>query len=363
MSPGKTLSQEKLLFEREDLTIFRIPDVKTRLDTLQNYFFPRLDILLTQTLELVREIYNVDPYERMTILRTPNHRKDAKENKQDRLFVRIGVGGKRRNERALKVLRKNGQPYRHHNSRLYYLIEPNGEISVYLWLFGELDPVFNAEFLTIWRNLLIENFEVLNSIFALHHISHAGARYFQNFSDTLSEENVEYIESDSLQFFSPTYFLPISFDRGLFQLQMAFVALYPLLDASIDCEEGQLHRLNKMLEAYIKWHQEDGIAKWSQKHLEADIDASNEPIKLPELDNYQFIRAGLWWEVLARDNWKCCSCGRTVKEHGITLHVDHILPRSKGGTDSQENLQALCMKCNIGKSNRDSTDLTRKFKE
>gem|GEM_PF-4347970 len=46
MSPGKMLSQEKLLFEREDLATFKIPDVRTRLDTIQNYFFPRLDILL-----------------------------------------------------------------------------------------------------------------------------------------------------------------------------------------------------------------------------------------------------------------------------------------------------------------------------
>ncbi|NTV45830.1 MAG: HNH endonuclease [Chlorobiales bacterium] len=79
--------------------------------------------------------------------------------------------------------------------------------------------------------------------------------------------------------------------------------------------------------------------------------------ELPVLDSYSFIRAGLWWSVLARDNWKCRSCGRSAKENGITLEVDHIIPRSKGGTNDISNLQTLCKKCNIGKSNKDSTDL------
>ncbi|MDR3230046.1 MAG: HNH endonuclease [Synergistaceae bacterium] len=59
---------------------------------------------------------------------------------------------------------------------------------------------------------------------------------------------------------------------------------------------------------------------------------------------------------MARDNWTCCSCGRTPKD-GVSLEVDHIMPRSRGGTDDPENLQIPCKKCNIGKSNRDSTDL------
>jgi len=356
-SSEKTLPQENLLFEPKDLAIFNIPDTHARLNALQNYFFPRLDILLTQSLELIQEIYKVNPYERMTILRTPNHRKDAKANKEDRPYVRIGIGGKRKNNRPLKVIRKDGQPYRHNLARLYYLIRPDGQFSVYLSLLDELDPTLNSEFLAIWRDLLLENFEPLNSIFALRHISHSDAKYFLNFTDTLSDEYVHQL--DSLQFFSPTYFLPISFDKELFDLQMAFVALYPLLDASIDCEEGQPIHLIEMLEAYATWYRGEGTAKWYQKCLGTSQDEEKELIELPELDSYRFIRAGLWWEVLAQNNWTCCSCGRTVKEHGITLHVDHIHPRSKGGTDSRENLQALCMKCNIGKSNRDSTDLTR----
>jgi len=69
------------------------------------------------------------------------------------------------------------------------------------------------------------------------------------------------------------------------------------------------------------------------------------------------VIAGKWWAVLARDKWKCLSCGRSSKEDGVLLEVDHIIPRSKGGSDDMSNLQTLCKKCNIGKSNRDSTRL------
>jgi 5-methylcytosine-specific restriction endonuclease McrA len=34
----------------------------------------------------------------------------------------------------------------------------------------------------------------------------------------------------------------------------------------------------------------------------------------------------------------------------VQLHVDHIYPWAKGGETVVENLQTLCMTCNIGKS-------------
>lgn len=55
--------------------------------------------------------------------------------------------------------------------------------------------------------------------------------------------------------------------------------------------------------------------------------------------------------VLQRDNFKCCACGASpAKDPSVELQVDHIIPWSKGGETVIENLQTLCSKCNIGKS-------------
>lgn len=50
--------------------------------------------------------------------------------------------------------------------------------------------------------------------------------------------------------------------------------------------------------------------------------------------------------VLRRDSNRCGYCGN----HAST--IDHILPRSRGGKDSWENLAACCLKCNNLKSDR-----------
>ncbi len=60
----------------------------------------------------------------------------------------------------------------------------------------------------------------------------------------------------------------------------------------------------------------------------------------------------LRWHVLQRDRFTCCACGASpALSSNVTLHVDHIIPWSKGGETILENLQTLCSVCNLGKSN------------
>ncbi len=53
------------------------------------------------------------------------------------------------------------------------------------------------------------------------------------------------------------------------------------------------------------------------------------------------------WAILSRDEYRCVCCGRGAPE--VELHIDHIHPRSKGGSDFYGNLRTLCSECNIGK--------------
>src|SRR6266446_5007676 len=54
-------------------------------------------------------------------------------------------------------------------------------------------------------------------------------------------------------------------------------------------------------------------------------------------------------EVLRDARGTCGMCGKTIHKHGITLVVDHRIPRDWGGTNERQNLWAICEECNAGK--------------
>ncbi|MBQ9552819.1 MAG: HNH endonuclease [Clostridia bacterium] len=63
------------------------------------------------------------------------------------------------------------------------------------------------------------------------------------------------------------------------------------------------------------------------------------------------MTASLRYDILKRDNYRCQICGASAND-GVKLHVDHIIPVSKGGKTEPSNLQTLCERCNLGKSNK-----------
>lgn len=76
-------------------------------------------------------------------------------------------------------------------------------------------------------------------------------------------------------------------------------------------------------------------------------------------ENIRFERSvmsdSIRYNVFQRDNFTCQVCGATAKD-GAKLHVDHIIPVSAGGKTLMSNLQTLCERCNLGKSNKTDSD-------
>lgn len=57
--------------------------------------------------------------------------------------------------------------------------------------------------------------------------------------------------------------------------------------------------------------------------------------------------------IKSRDNHTCVYCAISIRvEPHLLLEVDHIVPVSRGGLSTLENLQTLCWRCNRSKSNK-----------
>lgn len=54
--------------------------------------------------------------------------------------------------------------------------------------------------------------------------------------------------------------------------------------------------------------------------------------------------------IFERDKNTCQYCGKRLPKPDLTL--DHVIPQSRGGRDTWENLVLACVNCNIKKSNR-----------
>ncbi|HHT9119083.1 MAG TPA: HNH endonuclease [Candidatus Hypogeohydataceae bacterium YC41] len=64
--------------------------------------------------------------------------------------------------------------------------------------------------------------------------------------------------------------------------------------------------------------------------------------------------------IFKRDNYQCVVCGRGPK-NGIEICADHIRPKDKGGDNSIDNGQTLCMEHNLLKKNYSQTEAGKRY--
>lgn len=60
--------------------------------------------------------------------------------------------------------------------------------------------------------------------------------------------------------------------------------------------------------------------------------------------------------VWQRDKWRCRYCGEKLKSKAQAT-VDHVIPRSKGGSNRMANLVTACVPCNQAKADKMPGDI------
>ena len=114
--------------------------------------------------------------------------------------------------------------------------------------------------------------------------------------------------------------------------------------------DGEAYKLAPPFDALSRSQQLELIAiceRRIEEHLETYGDQFGNNTDDP-------VPGSVRYEVLKRAGGRCELCG--VSHEEVQLDVDHIVPRSKGGSNDESNLQVLCRTCNAQKLNRDDTD-------
>jgi 5-methylcytosine-specific restriction enzyme A len=109
-----------------------------------------------------------------------------------------------------------------------------------------------------------------------------------------------------------------------------------------------------------------GIKQGTINHYRDELDVFH---GFNDLDRAFEIRNKVW----TRDNGQCQHCGKKWPGHnpdgghwmsrGHVIHIDHVVPLARGGTNAMDNIQLLCSRCNLRKGDRLESELPRELQE
>lgn len=351
------ISISDIYFDEQDANLFLVEDAQLRADALKHSVLPRLQIVLNEAIALVRQIYGVEALVDSIVSKYPNFRTGGTSDigfQYDSAFV--GLGGQRK-ARWPGVTRKDGKEVQILPFRYAFVLTQSGVFT--LLENGWLTGLSGASFKTL-LDVYGDNEAVINPLCFF-----SGIRPEVRFNEKLSllssmsahhkfcKENAVYDN----HFVGHNYHFPIR-QIQLLELISAYATFYPVYDAYIQLAKGAPSRLTQMIEKLNTWMQNS--ADTSEVNAIASVVVHPAIGVSASLAAQQKIRVmpSIRWQVFQRDQWKCVSCGRN-SHHDAILHVDHIIPRSRGGADALMNYQTLCDVCNLGKGNRDSTDLRK----
>ena len=347
----KHLPISELSFNQDDGNLFLVDDLRLRADALKHSVLPRLQRLTHEAIDGVRNILGVEILEDSIVSQSPNFRmKRENDLKIDYGAAIVGIGGKRKPQWP-GFKRRNGESVHIPPFLFEFQLDENGVRACLRngWLTGLDDSAYRAIL-----QFHIDNEAQINSL-----CFESGIRPLRDFAKDIRylsplarqyEYRIEHRLFEN-SFHGHTFHFPIGTPQ-INELIDSFVTFFPVYDSYIQIAKDLAPRLeeltNKLSDCFERNNEE--IVKVGQLSPDQLVNANQLAAKKIR------VMPAIRWTVFQRDDWKCVACGRSALENTI-LHVDHVVPRSIGGSDKLENFQTLCQACNLGKSNRDSTSL------
>jgi len=358
---------QDIAFDEEDAKLLQLQtDLLLKAKGIQFSILPKLNVILEEALSRVRKIYGIEVFkEDSVVYASPNFRPTRdNELKVDYQWASMGITGTRK-PIWKGFERKDGKPVKIIDYGLVFtFIEGGLDLGFHQCYSGKLNFTDGSfqKYLEFFRQ---------NSHFVLSILNLSGMRYRSVCFD--EEDNViitfdQFIQQCidfkwyELYFHRNEIPLPIKYD-ALNELIDNFVIFFPIYDSILRIAKGEKDRFEE-LTSKLKW--KDLISDETEN--DTDNDDKNEPVPVitqeekdvlaKSVDGKQIVKAGMRWQVMERDDFHCVACGVSAKD-GAILHVDHVIPRSKGGKDVMDNYQTLCHQCNIGKSNKSQVNLRK----
>ena len=345
-----------IAFDKQDANLFLVEDARLRADALRHSILPRLQVVMNEAIMSIRNVLEIEALTDSIVSVAPNFR-TTRTSELEHLYDRalVALGGQRKDKWS-GFSRTDGKPVQILPFRLAFKLNRFG-VSIILqnrWMRRLMREC--SERLLEFH---LDNEEKINALcFA------SGMQPAPLVTDslpllsTLTDQNRVRLENGWFDnhFFGQTYHFSV-LEPQLQRLISAYTIFFPIYDSYIRIAQGLPPRLDELIAKLNTW-------------LRAGIKGENNGIEHVAIDPHvihsatisaeQKIRVmpAMRWQVFQRDGWKCVSCGKTSHDNAI-LQVDHILPRSLGGHDGIDNYQTLCNLCNLGKSNRDATNLRR----
>ena len=135
------------------------------------------------------------------------------------------------------------------------------------------------------------------------------------------------------------FFAPVSVASA----RRAFVLLYGGAAHAVD-DQGETHDFDRWLQMPLRHHDDP-------------LPLVGRAVRVPRVLHLlrydrspRFIVRLSRRNLMLRDGFQCQYCGKRPQQRD--LNIDHVVPRSRGGQDSWENLVISCRTCNLKKGRR-----------